>query len=75
MINIITNVVYADMPAAVKAYTVENADDSYTIVLNSHLNREQHLISYRHELAHIYNRDFDRACKDVDAVEVFAHGL
>ena len=43
MINITTNVIYADMPPTIKAYTVNNNDDSFTIVLNSRLNREQHL--------------------------------
>ena len=53
MINITTNVIYADMPPTIKAYTVNNNDDSFTIVLNSRLNREQHLKSYHHELTHI----------------------
>lgn len=73
MIIITTNVIYADMPATIKAYTVNNCDDSFTIVLNSRLNREQHLISYHHELTHIESGDYDRQCKDVDMVEIFAH--
>ena len=50
MINITTNVIYADMPPTIKAYTVNNNDDSFTIVLNSRLNREQHLKSYHQDV-------------------------
>ena len=70
MINITTNVIYADMPPTIKAYTVNNNDDSFTIVLNSRLNREQH-----HELTHIENGDYDRQCKDVDMIEIYAHNI
>lgn len=73
MIIITTNVIYADMPATIKAYTVNNQDDSFTIVLNSRLSREQHLRSYHHELTHIERGDYERQCKDVDIVEIFAH--
>lgn len=73
MINITTNVIYADMPATIKAYTVNNNDDSFTIVLNSRLNREQHLISYHHELSHIARGDYDRQCMDADIIEINAH--
>ena len=73
MIIITTNVIYAATSLLIKAYTVNNCDDSFTIVLNSRLNREQHLISYHHELTHIENGDYDRQCKDVDMVEIFAH--
>lgn len=75
MINITTNVIYADMPPTIKAYTVNNNDDSFTIVLNSQLNREQHLKSYHHELTHIENGDYDRQCKDVDMIEIYAHNI
>lgn len=68
-----TNVIYANMPATIKAYTVNNNDDTYTVVLNSRLNREQHLISYHHEMRHIENGDYDKQCKDVQLIEIFAH--
>lgn len=73
MINIddIT-VIYADMPATIKAYTVSNPDCTYTIVLNSRLSREQHLMSYHHEITHIQNGDYERKCS-VDLIEVNAH--
>lgn len=68
-----TNVIYADMPGTIRAYTVNNNDDTYTVVLNSRLNREQHLIAYHHEMKHIKNGDYDRQCKDIQIVEIFAH--
>ena len=75
MINITTKWRYADMPPTIKAYTVNNNDDSFTIVLNSRLNREQHLKSYHHELTHIENGDYDRQFKDVDMIEIYAHNI
>ena len=62
------------MPTTIKAYTVNNNDDSYTIVLNSRLSREQHLRSYHHEMLHIERGDYDRQSKNVQLVEIFAHG-
>lgn len=66
-----TNVIYADLPASVKAYTVCCPDDTYTIVLNSRHSHEQLLASYQHELKHIENRDF--AKDNVDKIERNAH--
>ncbi len=67
-----TTVIYADMPTTIKAYTVINSDNTYTIVLNSRLNREQHLLSYYHEMKHIENNDYDKKC-DVNIIEFEAH--
>ena len=67
-----TNVIYANMPATIKAYTVNNNDDTYTVVLNSKLNREQHLISYHHEMQHIENGDYEKKT-DIDIIEINAH--
>lgn len=66
------NVIYADMPTTVHSYVVSNADMSYTIVLNSKLCHEQHMISYQHELEHIKNGDYDRKCS-ADMIEIVAH--
>lgn len=66
------NVIYADMPATIKAYTVKCPEGSYTIVLNSRLTREQHLISYYHEMKHIENGDYDRT-DSVGVIEINAH--
>lgn len=67
------NVVFADMPTRIKAFTRKNSDSSYTIVLNSLLSREQNLLSYQHEIDHIQNGDYDTVCT-VNMIEVFAHG-
>ncbi len=66
-----TNVIYADLPASVKAYTVCCPDDTYTIVLNSRHSHEQLLASYQHELKHIENRDFEKSNSNI--IELEAH--
>lgn len=68
------NVIYADMPTSVRSYVVANADMSYTIVLNSKLCHEQHLLSYAHEVDHIHRGDYDRKCS-ADLIEIAAHNL
>ena len=65
------NVIYADLPASIKAYTVSCPDDTYTIVLNSRHSHEQLFMSYCHELRHIENGDFDK--DNVDMIELSAH--
>lgn len=65
------NVIYADLPASIKAYTVSCPDDTYTIVLNSRHSHEQLLMSYSHELKHIANGDFEK--DNVDMIELSAH--
>ena len=62
-----------DMPVSIKSYVRENADDSYTIVINSRLSREQQKICYRHELEHINRLDF-YARKCADEIENERHG-
>lgn len=55
-------VIYADLPERIKGYVVRMFDDGEyfdTIVLNSRLNREQNVITYKHECWHIENGDFD----------------
>lgn len=66
------NCIYANMPYTIKAYTVCNPDMTYTVVLNSRLTREQHLISYHHEMKHIEHGDFDKKC-NVGLLEIIAH--
>ena len=68
------NVVLADLPGTISAYTVANPDFSYTVVLNSRLNYERQQKAYRHELNHIKNGDYDRRCS-VDLIECYAHAL
>lgn len=52
--------VYADIPHNIGGYTIKNADDDYTIVLNSHLSYDRNVESFIHELNHISNRDYDK---------------
>lgn len=68
----IVNCILTDMPVSIKAYTVLNRDMSYTIILNSRHTREQHLISYHHEMKHIENGDYEKKC-DVGLLEIKAH--
>lgn len=66
------NTILADMPCSISAYTVVNADMSYTVVLNSRLNYERQLLAYHHELKHIENGDYDKRCS-ADLIEFYAH--
>lgn len=66
------NCIFVDMPTSIKAYTISNKDDSYTVVLNSKLTREQNMISYHHEMKHIENGDYEKKA-DVGLLELFAH--
>lgn len=68
-----SNVIFVDMPASIKSYTVCNPDSTYTIVLNSKHSHEQQLASYFHELQHIQNDDFFDIKTDVNIVEILAH--
>ena len=68
------NVVLADLPGTISAYTVANPDLSYTIVLNSRLNHERQLQAYGHEINHIKNGDYDRKVS-ADLIECYAHAL
>lgn len=68
------NVILADMPTSIPAYTVANPDLSYTIVINSRLNYERQQKGYQHEIDHIKNGDYDRKCS-VDIIECYAHAL
>ena len=63
-------VVYADLPPRVKGFTVLK-DGYYTIVLNHNLTREQNEKSYKHELKHIQNGDFEKI--DIQDIETLAH--
>ncbi len=55
-------VIYADLPCQCKGMVVRMFDDGEyydTVVLNSRLNREQNEKTYKHELWHIDQDDFD----------------
>lgn len=66
------NTILADMPATIGAYTVSNADMSFTIVLNARLSYERQLLAYHHEMKHIENGDYNKRCS-ADLLECYAH--
>lgn len=61
-----------DLPVSVKAFVHRNDDDSYTIILNSRLCREQNVSSYLHELQHIDNADLE-SFETADSIEYKRH--
>ena len=61
-----------DLPVTVKALVHRNDDDSYTIILNSRLCREQNVRSYLHELQHIDNADLE-SFEAADSLEYKRH--
>ena len=67
------NTVEADLPTTIPAYVIANPDDTFTIVLNSRMTRERRMQSYRHELMHIQNGDYERSSADL--LELYGHGL
>lgn len=66
--------VMADMPISVKAYTIIDADGFYTVVLNQNHTHEQNLLSYKHELDHIINGDFEQRTR-AGLIELYAHHI
>lgn len=66
-------VVLYDMPARIKAYTIK-LEEYYTICINSNLSHTQNQTSYKHELEHIRNGDYDRKCS-ADMIEIVSHEL
>lgn len=64
-------IILKDLPCTIKALTIKNDDETYTIFVNSRLNYEQQHKSFQHELQHIQNCDFEKVC--VDKIEYNAH--
>ena len=60
--------VLTDMPTTIGGFVRKNADFSHTIVINAKLTRERQLKTYKHELEHIRNDDFEKY--NVDEVEL-----
>lgn len=52
------NIVLANLPQKVHALTKLNEDDTYTILLDANLSREQAIKELLHELSHIKTNDF-----------------
>lgn len=72
MVENITTI-YENLPHGVSAFTMHNAaDDWYTIVLNSRQSYNTLQKSFKHELAHIQNKDFTPD-KDVEKIECYTH--
>lgn len=46
------------LPNRVKGFTRKNQDDSYTVILNENMCREQQEAAYWHEVSHIDSDDF-----------------
>ena len=64
--------VYCDLPNTVGGFTVATPDDFFTIVLNQNLSYDRNVQTYKHELEHIKNCDFDKTCS-ADIIEISAH--
>ncbi len=63
---------YADMPTTIRSFVIANTDMSFTIIINSKIGKEQQLIAYQHEIAHIANGDYEKDCT-ADLIELAAH--
>ena len=66
------NVKVIDFPS-VKAteLVTENADGSYTILINAKYSSQRQLEAYQHAMEHIRNHDFEKF--DADEIEARAH--
>ena len=67
----VVSVHFVDFPTKARGMVTANADGSYTILLNSRLSFEQQRKTFRHEMRHIQNHDFEKT--DVDEIEYEAH--
>lgn len=65
------NITVVNLPYGLHAFTRQNEDDSYSIVLNARDAWERRADAYLHELEHIARRDFERV--DVQEIEFLAH--
>lgn len=61
-----------DLPTTVKGFTRENADGTYSIVLNARMDAETRLKCYEHELDHIAHDDL-RSGVSVGRIEAIRH--
>lgn len=61
------NVVLYELPTTIKAFTINNPDGCYTVIVNSRLSDVEQRKSCEHELKHIYNCDFEK--EDADEIE------
>ena len=63
--------VMSNLPSTIGGFTIV-ADDYFTIVLNQNLSFDRNMQTYTHELAHIFNGDFDKKTS-VGLIEIMAH--
>ena len=56
----------------VKAMTIKNSDDSYTILINANLSHVMQIEAYDHEMKHINNHDYDQMY-DINDIEMMRH--
>lgn len=66
------NTIVLDLPVHVRSFTRYNPDDTYTVVLNARLSREEQQKGYNHELQHIRQHDFE-ASASADLIETRTH--
>lgn len=66
------NVLLLDLPTKIYSFIRENADGSYTIVLNARLSAEDRERHYEHEIEHIKMRDFE-SDMTADEIEYLRH--
>lgn len=64
-------VIYVNLPCSVRGFVVNNCG-FYTIVLNSRLSMEENRKTYKHELEHIINDDFNKF-DAIDIIEKIRH--
>lgn len=67
------NTLEYNLPVSIAGYTVLNADNTYTVILNARLTFERRMQAYQHEIQHILTGDYDRRA-DVDILELYSHG-
>ena len=67
-----------DLPAAVYGFTTYYFDEDgqayYTIFINTKMNVEKQVETYRHEVAHIDSGDFG-SMRKVDEIEYYRHDI
>lgn len=68
----IIQVFLVDLPTGIKAFTVKNEDDSFTILINAGLSAQMQCDAYDHEMEHINNGDYDHIY-DVTTLELLRH--
>ena len=60
-----------DLPTTTSEAITENADGSYTVILNSRMSRRTQFKAFVHAVEHIKGHDFEKL--DVQEIEYYAH--